>query len=79
MNPNKLHACQFLIQYHEARGDRIIVFSDDVYALLTYARKLGKLFIYGPTAGHERLNVLYNFQHNPAHRTVCNLIHEVSN
>ena len=34
MNPNKFRACQFLIQYHEKRGDKIIVFSDDVYALI---------------------------------------------
>lgn len=33
MNPNKYQACQFLINYHEARGDKIIVFSDNVYAL----------------------------------------------
>ncbi|CAG8673745.1 9225_t:CDS:10, partial [Racocetra fulgida] len=33
MNPNKLQACQFLIQYHEERGDKVIVFSDNVYAL----------------------------------------------
>lgn len=34
MNPAKFQACQFLIQYHEARGDKIIVFSDNVYALM---------------------------------------------
>lgn len=33
MNPNKFQACQFLIKYHEQRGDKIIVFSDNVYAL----------------------------------------------
>ena len=33
MNPNKFQACQFLIKYHEDRGDKIIVFSDNVYAL----------------------------------------------
>ena len=33
MNPNKIQACQFLIKYHEDRGDKIIVFSDNVYAL----------------------------------------------
>ena len=33
MNPNKLQACQFLIKYHEDRGDKIIVFSDNVFAL----------------------------------------------
>lgn len=33
MNPRKFQACQFLIQYHEKRGDKVIVFSDNVYAL----------------------------------------------
>lgn len=33
MNPNKIQACQFLINYHESRGDKVIVFSDNVYAL----------------------------------------------
>lgn len=33
MNPKKIQACQFLIQYHEERGDKIIIFSDNVYAL----------------------------------------------
>ena len=33
MNPNKFQACQFLIKYREGRGDKVIVFSDNVYAL----------------------------------------------
>lgn len=33
MNPNKFQACQFLIKYHEGRGDKVIVFSDNVFAL----------------------------------------------
>ncbi len=64
MNPRKFQACQFLIEYHESRGDKIIVFSDNVYALHTYAQKLNKAFIYGGTANHERLRILENFQHN---------------
>ena len=42
MNPGKFHACEFLIRKHEADGDKIIVFSDDVFALRTYAKKLGR-------------------------------------
>ena len=34
MNPKKFQACQYLIGYHERRGDKIIVFSDNVYALI---------------------------------------------
>jgi DNA excision repair protein ERCC-3 len=42
MNPNKFRACQFLIRYHERRNDKIIVFSDSMFALETYAKKLDK-------------------------------------
>ncbi|PKS10182.1 hypothetical protein jhhlp_001932 [Lomentospora prolificans] len=70
MNPNKFQACQYLIQYHEKRGDKIIVFSDNVYALKAYALKLKKAFIYGGTGQAERLQVLENFQHNPEVNTL---------
>ena len=39
MNPRKFQACQFLIKYHEDRGDKIIVFSDNVYALEVSERR----------------------------------------
>ncbi|KAH0499056.1 hypothetical protein TgHK011_006273 [Trichoderma gracile] len=70
MNPRKFQACQYLINYHESRGDKIIVFSDNVYALKAYALKLGKAFIYGGTGQAERLQVLENFQHNPQVNTL---------
>lgn len=50
MNPNKFRACEFLINYHErARGDKIIVFADNLFALTEYAMKLRKPMIYGAT------------------------------
>ncbi|KAI3655028.1 hypothetical protein MP228_000408 [Amoeboaphelidium protococcarum] len=70
MNPNKFRACQFLIQYHEKRGDKIIVFSDDVFALIHYAKTLGKPYIYGPTSQVERMRILQNFQFNPSFNTI---------
>ncbi|AAS53651.1 AFR280Wp [Eremothecium gossypii ATCC 10895] len=70
MNPTKFQACQFLIQYHEKRGDKIIVFSDNVYALQEYALKLGKPFIYGSTPQQERMNILQNFQYNDQISTI---------
>ncbi|CDR99717.1 probable SSL2-DNA helicase [Sporisorium scitamineum] len=70
MNPNKFQACQFLIDYHENRGDKIIVFSDNVYALEAYAFKLKKPFIHGGTAHLERMRILQNFQHNPMVNTI---------
>ena len=41
-NPNKYRACEFLIKFHERRGDKIIVFSDNVFSLQHYAKQLQK-------------------------------------
>ncbi|KAI8973900.1 P-loop containing nucleoside triphosphate hydrolase protein [Pilobolus umbonatus] len=70
MNPKKFQACQYLIGYHERRGDKIIVFSDNVYALIEYAKKLNKPYIYGGTGQQERMRILQNFQYNPAVSTI---------
>ncbi|KAI1766339.1 DNA repair helicase RAD25 [Hypoxylon sp. FL1150] len=70
MNPRKVQACQFLIDYHEKRGDKIIVFSDNVYALKAIAKHLSKFFICGSTPEKERADVLYQFVHNPLVRTI---------
>ncbi|KAI9676413.1 MAG: DNA repair helicase RAD25 [Caeruleum heppii] len=70
MNPRKFQACQFLIQYHERRGDKVIVFSDNVYALKKYALALNKAYIYGETPQAERLRILENFQHNDQVNTI---------
>lgn len=71
MNPTKFMACQFLIEYHEKiRGDKVIVFSDNIFALREYALKLKKYFIYGPTSHAERTRILYLFKHNPEVNTV---------
>ncbi|KAH0614633.1 uncharacterized protein H6S33_000269 [Morchella sextelata] len=70
MNPRKFQAAQFLIDYHEKRGDKIIVFSDNVYALKAYALKLQKAFIYGETPQSERLKILENFQLNDKVNTI---------
>mmetsp|Transcript_1805 Transcript_1805/g.4604 ORF Transcript_1805/g.4604 Transcript_1805/m.4604 type:complete len:631 (-) Transcript_1805:282-2174(-) len=62
LNPNKARICDFLIRYHESRGDRILVFSDNVFALRSYATKMLKAFIYGATGSLERMRILKNFQ-----------------
>jgi DNA excision repair protein ERCC-3 len=70
MNPNKFRACQFLIRYHERRNDKVIVFSDSMFALETYAKKLDKPYICGKTSQSERIQILQNFQHNPRINTI---------
>lgn len=70
MNPRKFQAAQFLIDYHEKRGDKVIVFSDNVYALKAYALRLKKAYIYGETPQSERLRILENFQLNDQVNTI---------
>ncbi|KZV62100.1 DNA helicase [Peniophora sp. CONT] len=70
MNPKKFQACQFLIKYHEDRGDKIIVFSDNVFALESYAKKLHKPYIHGGTGQQERMRILQHFQHSPEVNTI---------
>ncbi|KAF6251089.1 hypothetical protein COO60DRAFT_1629131 [Scenedesmus sp. NREL 46B-D3] len=71
MNPNKFMVCQYLIDWHERiRGDKVIVFSDNVYALEAYAKALRKPFIYGKTSHSERTQVLSIFKNTNKINTV---------
>ncbi|ORE00034.1 RAD25 [Hepatospora eriocheir] len=70
MNPVKFQICEYLIDKHEKRGDKIIVFSDSVLALKEYAVRMGKPYIYGPTSQTERMKILKQFQTNPRINTI---------
>eukprot|EP01137_Pigoraptor_chileana_P026324 Opistho-2@97130 len=70
MNPNKFQACQYLIRHHEERGDKIIVFSDDLFALKHYAEKLDRYYICGSTTHEERKEILHKFRLEAGIRTI---------
>lgn len=63
-NPTKLMVCEFLLRFHESRGDKVIVFSDNVFALLHVARALNRPFIYGKVSPAERMAILSKFKVN---------------
>eukprot|EP00922_Rhytidocystis_sp_ex-Travisia-forbesii_P024726 GHVS01036283.1.p1 GENE.GHVS01036283.1~~GHVS01036283.1.p1 ORF type:complete len:873 (+),score=83.29 GHVS01036283.1:158-2620(+) len=64
-NPNKMMACEFLLRYHEARGDKVIVFSDNLFALDNAARALHKPFISGAVSMAERMTIINMFKTDP--------------
>lgn len=70
MNPSKFRMCEYLVKFHEERGDKIIIFSDNVFALMQYGDRLGKPYIHGPTPQEERMKILNHFQHNPQLNTI---------
>lgn len=65
---------RLLVRTHPAcwphSGDKVIVFSDNIYALREYAVRLRKPFIYGATGHQERTRILHAFKHNPQVNTV---------
>lgn len=71
MNPSKLRAVEFLVRFHEERGDKIIVFSDLVYSLKLYAEMLKRPLIYGETPEKERQAILGIFRSTDVLRTIC--------
>jgi DNA excision repair protein ERCC-3 len=71
MNPRKIRAVEYLVKFHEARGDKIILFSDLVYSLKHYADILKKPMIYGETPEKERQAILGLFRSTNAIQTIC--------
>ncbi|KAJ1917405.1 DNA repair helicase RAD25 [Mycoemilia scoparia] len=70
VNPNKMRACKFLVDYHEKRGDKIIIFSDNLFTLKTYMRKLNIPGIYGDVSQQERVAILSQFRRENGVRTI---------
>ena len=66
VNPTKIRTCEYLVQHHAKRGDKIIIFSDDVPALILYCEGLRAVqevpYIFGGTAEHERQKWLRAFK-----------------
>lgn len=62
MNPNKIHACEFLVKYHESQGDKILVFCDNIIAIRLYSRVMQKPFIDGSVGERERESLFQSFR-----------------
>ncbi|KAL0236253.1 hypothetical protein GEMRC1_002835 [Eukaryota sp. GEM-RC1] len=62
MNPNKIRCCEFLMRYHESRGDKILVFSDNLFTLHWYAKLFQRPYIDGKTPGQERIHWINLFK-----------------
>jgi len=65
LSPNKFRSAEYLLKYHRERGDKVILFSDDVPALRLYCEALGIPYIFGETPDHEREAHLQAFRSNP--------------
>eukprot|EP00948_MAST-09A_sp_MAST-9A-sp1_P001096 g1096.t1 len=67
LNPIKIRVVDFLIRYHENRGDKILVFADDLFALDVLAARLqggsrNRLKLDGRTGSEERTRAFELFK-----------------
>ena len=69
-NPRKLAACEFLVRLHEQRGDKVIVFCDNISLLKDMARRTKKPFICGSVSMQERMAIIRCFQHSNRVNTI---------
>ena len=69
-NPRKLTACEYLIKLHEQRGDKVIIFCDNISLLKDMARRCKKPFICGSVSMQERMAIIRCFQHSSRINTI---------
>jgi DNA excision repair protein ERCC-3 len=75
LNPRKFRACEYLVNFHAKRGDKIIIFSDDVPALMLYCEALTTNtraipYIYGGTKENDRRELLNSFKTSALHSCI---------
>mmetsp|Transcript_12743 Transcript_12743/g.27357 ORF Transcript_12743/g.27357 Transcript_12743/m.27357 type:complete len:426 (-) Transcript_12743:49-1326(-) len=70
-NPNKFRAVAHLMRYHEARGEKVLIFSQDIAVLKMFSGLLNRYHIYGALNWPERLEILKKFKHSTTTNTLC--------
>jgi len=61
LNPNKILVAQHLIGQHEARGDKILVFCDNLFAIVILKDFLNRPALTGSSSASERTRIFQQF------------------
>lgn len=61
-NPVKCWAMDFLLKFHEGRGDKVIIFSESIFAIQLYASQYQGIVIAGSTPQREREAYIHAFR-----------------
>lgn len=70
LNSNKLLICQYLVRYHEDRGDKILIMSENLSVLKECHRLLNRPQLYGGTSEADREQILRTFRLSPKVNTI---------
>jgi len=65
-NPVKCWAMDFLLKFHEGRGDKVIIFSESIFAISLYAAQYQAVVIAGSTPQREREAYIHAFRNTDA-------------
>ena len=58
----QVRTCAYLIDFHESKGDKILVFCDNLYCLKRYASVMKRNFICGSLKQSDRVRLLERFK-----------------
>ena len=61
-NPNKILMMESLLQYHEARGDKILMFCDYLDLLIALKNKTGRAALWGDVSNDEKTKIFNMFR-----------------
>ncbi|KAL7711833.1 DNA 3'-5' helicase [Entamoeba marina] len=80
INPRKVEACKFLVDAHLSRGDKVIVFCDDLTPARYYAKQLkcSNSFMDGATSEEKRAKILESFRNNETNLIVFTRVADTS-
>eukprot|EP00924_Labyrinthula_sp_SR-Ha-C_P011457 maker-scaffold_46-snap-gene-1.102-mRNA-1 protein AED:0.13 eAED:0.14 QI:0/0/0/1/0.75/0.6/5/0/740 len=74
----KLYFYIFILNIdHEEKGDKILIFCDNIFALKELERRLNRKSIHGKTPSSERIKILNAFEHNLSRKTSTVIISKV--
>ena len=69
-NPNKMNVLDDLLQFHESRGDKILVFCDYVALINTLASRFNRAVITGEVTNNERTMLFNKFKNGNKINTI---------
>ena len=74
MNPNKLELARIIMEYHEKRGDRVLIMADRVEEVETFGKRYKRKFMHGGVSSYERDILLREFRNGMKNGGIQTLI-----
>lgn len=78
MNPNKLETARILMEYHEKRGDKILIMADRIQVVEFFGTKYHRYMILGKTSIEEREELFEKFRANKIQTLIMTRVGDIA-